>query len=491
MKKTIDKLKLKQRYTSLFSKNKDIPAGEPSKPVKESAKYDLTTGPILSKLLLVAIPVMGTQLMQMSYNLVDMLWVGRLGSDAISASGAAGLYMWLSVAFMLIGSVGAGIGVSQSIGRGDKEACQDYAQTALWINIALGIAFMLAMIVFCKQMVAFFNFSEDSVVQYAETYLSIAALSIPLTYITAVLSGTFNALGRTRIAFRCNACGIILNMVLDPILIFVFNLGIAGAAIATAFSQAFVCVLIIIAIKYNKNKPFPQFRIFKLPSIEKAKQIVKWTVPICLESLFFTFLVMVTSRLEASFGSDAMAMSRVGSQLESLTWMIGGGFGAAFTTFVGQNFGAEQQSRIKHGVRLSAGAMALYGLFVTVILAVFGKYLFALFLPDPILVQRSVLYLRILSICQIPMCLEAVSSGAFKGSGRTVPPSVVSTVSNILRVPLTYLLSYTSLGLIGVWLGITISSVIKGLWSLSWYLLAEKKAEKKQNKLDIPASACD
>ena len=96
-------------------------------------KFDLTRGPIPRKLLAIALPIVSTQIMQMTYNLTDMFWLGRVGYGAVAASGTAGLYIWLSVGFMLLGRMGAEIGVSQSFGRGDDTAALEYSQNAFFI----------------------------------------------------------------------------------------------------------------------------------------------------------------------------------------------------------------------------------------------------------------------------------------------------------------------------------------------------------------------
>jgi Na+-driven multidrug efflux pump len=187
---------------------------------------------------------------------------------------------------------------------------------------------------------------------------------------------------------------------------------------------------------------------------------------------------MVTSRIAASFGANAIAVGRVGSQIESLSWLIGGGFGSALVAFIGQNYGAGKWRRIHRGTRISAGAMTLWGSFVTFLLIVLGGAIFSVFLPDPALISLGAQYLFILAFAQLPTNLEIVAASAFKGTGRTIPPSLASIVSNVLRPPLAYVLARTSLGLDGIWLTITITSVLRGLWICLWYLLAGKKAER-------------
>jgi Na+-driven multidrug efflux pump len=188
---------------------------------------------------------------------------------------------------------------------------------------------------------------------------------------------------------------------------------------------------------------------------------------------------MTTSRIETSFGADAVAVSKIGSQIESLSWLIGGGFGSALVVFIGQNYGAEKWERIRRGVAISALVMALWGVFVTLFLLVLGKTVFALFLPVPRLISLGRSYLFILAFAQLPMNMEAVGAGAFKGTGRTIPPSLASITTNAIKPVLAWALSRTSLGIYGVWIGLSITALIRGAWICLWYAGAERKRANK------------
>jgi len=182
-----------------------------------------------------------------------------------------------------------------------------------------------------------------------------------------------------------------------------------------------------------------------------------------------------------------MAMSRVGSQIESLTWLVGGAFGTALIAFVGQNYGAEKWDRIRITFKTASLVMICYGLFVTFLLAVPGRYIFGFFLPDAELIERSVLYLRILAICHVPLCLEAVSGNTFRGLGKTMPPAIINTTCNVLRVPLVYFLSseFVGIGLPGVWIGIATSGVIKGVWSYTWCSVTAMRDVRRKAKTEV------
>ena len=435
----------------------------------QNAEYNLTEGGILKKLLLVAVPIMGTQFMQMAYSLTDLFWLGRVGSDAVAAAGAAGMYLWLSFGFLLIGRMGAEIGVSQNLGRGDKKTALAFCQNAMIIAVLLGLLFGLAMVLFSKSLIGFFRFRETEVAAAGAEYLFITGLPMPLVFVTAVAVGSFNASGNSRTPFILNSLGLIANVILDPVFIIFMGQGVRGAAIATAISQFISCAAILGALFVSKARPFSMFSLRFKPEIHKISRLFKWALPIGIESILFCFLSMVCSRLEASFGADAIAVGKIGGQIESLSWLVGGGFGSALIAFIGQNYGADKWDRINHGTRIAAVFMALYGTCITLLFIFFGGIIFSFFLSSPSLVALGKEYLFIFAFAQLFMNLETVASGAFKGTGRTLPPSLVSIATNAIKPILAYILSRTSLGLSGIWIAVTITTVVRGLWICIWY----------------------
>jgi putative MATE family efflux protein len=438
---------------------------------------NLTSGGIIKKLLMLAAPIAASNLMQMAYNLTDMFWLAKLGPHAVAASGAAGMYMWLSVGFLLIGRMGTEIGVSQSLGRGDKKAALEYSQNSMVIALAAGLVYGAFLLIFRDSCIGFFRFREEQVAQDAVVYLSIVAAFMPLNFAMAVIGGAFTAAGDSRTPFIAMAVGILANVVLDPIFIQVLNLGVAGAALATVISQVLVLVSVFVGYLGMGIRPFAGFRLFGPIEGAKVLQILKWSTPIALENIFFCFLSMVTSRVEAGFGADAVAVSRIGSQVESLSWLIGAGFGSALVVFIGQNYGAGREDRIREVIKLSAVILSGWGLFVMAFIWFAGPAVFSLFFPDRELLALGTSYLRILTFCQLSMNIEALGSGAFKGSGKTIPPSVVVISTNALKPVLALVLSRTSLGLQGVWIGVVISANLRGIWMNLWYAVERRKGK--------------
>ncbi|HHW23254.1 MAG TPA: MATE family efflux transporter [Clostridiaceae bacterium] len=448
-----------------------------------SKTHDLTQGSILKKLLRIAVPIMGTQLMQMTYNLTDMFWLGQTEQSvvAVASSGLAGMYMWLGMALLLIGRMGSEIGTSQNLGKKNTESARGYAQDSAFISLILGLIYGLILLIFAEPLVKVLSVNDQTVFKNTCSYLRIIAAGIPLTYLSAAVTGVFNGAGNSRLSFWANAVGLLVNMILDPLMILVFGWDVKGAAIATVIAQATVCGLFVCFVKRHPHRPFESFRIMVRSDPERVRQIIRWSLPVALESGAFTILAMVvTSMVSGWYGETAVAVQRVGSQIESLSWLIGGGFSSAITAFVGQNYGAEKWARIRKGYRISLFTLLAWEAAVTILLIFGGRYFFSLFLREPPgILDMGETYLRILAACQLFMGLEGACAGTFRGMGRTLPPSVCSITSNLIRPALCWWFS-TWMGLNGLWLGITASGMLRGAMVFVWYTFYERQLPKEE-----------
>jgi putative MATE family efflux protein len=265
-------------------------------------------------------------------------------------------------------------------------------------------------------------------------------------------------------------------MVLDPLMILVWGWGVQGAAIATVIAQSVVCALFLLFVKRHAHRPFRHFHILGLMDRVRVRQILRWSLPIAVESGAFTALAMVvTGMISAWYGETALAVQRVGGQIESLSWLIGGGFASAVTAFVGQNYGAQKWARIRRGYRIALASLLAWEALVTLLLILSGQFLFSLFLPEsPEILDMGATYLRILAGCQLFMALEGACAGTFRGIGKTLPPSLCSIASNLLRPVLCWLFAQW-MGLNGIWFGLVVSAALRGSLMFVWFTLYERQ----------------
>ena len=447
---------------------------------KENTKqYDLTNGGILHKLLLVALPVIGMQLMQMVYNLSDMFWMGRLGTDSLAAAATCGMYLWLSMGFMVLGRIGAEIGVSQSIGSGDVESARTYTINAFALAVFFGLFVGAAMLFGNAPLVGFFNIRESTVVWQAERYLAISGVGIPFMFMASVIAGAFTGAGNSKLIFYINAIGIVFNLILDPIAIFVLDMGITGAAVTNILGQFLGFVLSLWALYRHPARPFEKIKLLSRLQPRAMVRIFRWGLPVMLEGLLFPFLSMLITRVVAGFGATAIAAQRIGSQAESLTWLIAGGFCTAVTSFIGQNFGAGKEQRIRKGMRLSFIMLSIYGSMVTFVLYFLGEPIVRIFTSNQSVIEITVKYLQIAAFCQLVCCYEPLFAGYFRGIGLTVPPSAVSILGNVLRTAAVFVLAYVGLDLMGVYWIITLGAILRGGLLIFWYFISTGRAKYK------------
>ena len=442
----------------------------------KARRYDLTQGPILKKLVTLSLPIMATSFMQMAHNMTNMFWLGKLGREYVAAAGLAGQFLWLSMAFMLMCRIGAEIGVSQNMGQGKPDEAKKYAQNGFMLAIFIGIVFTIVVITARSYLIRFFNMDDPYVVALGSSYLAVIALSLPFTFGHFVVTGVYGGYGNTKIPFYINSLALAINIVLSPILIFVLGFGMYGAAISLIVANATNFCLKMWVMKGYSGRPFEQYTIFAKVAWDKIGQILRWGVPVAVESFLFTTLFMVVSRLISSeFGVGAVAAHNVAMNIESLAFMAAGGFASAITAFIGQNYGAKKWGRMRSTYRVATGVMAVYGVIVTLTLFALATPLISIFLDDPmdIIIGRD--YLRIIGLAQFLFCLEGVATGSFRGQGATFKPTVASVSSNVLRVIVAYSLAGTALGINGVWVGIATAMTVRSVWILVWYRLSARR----------------
>lgn len=428
---------------------------------------NLIEGEISSTLAKLALPIMGTAFIQMAYNLIDVMWLGRLSTNAVAAAGTAGYFMWFGEGLVMISQIGLGVTVAQSYGRREYDKAREYVSNGIQLDLFIAILYSLILYIFSRQIIGFFNIEDIEVYNMSVNYLKIIALGMAFHFLNPVLSVILNSSGNSVTPFKINTLGLLVNIILDPLLIFglgpIKGLGVEGAALATILSQAIVFVIFIILGK-SSDRLYSHVKLFTRPDFSHVKRIVKLGFPAFLQISAHSGISMILTRIIAEFGAIPIAVQSVGSKIESISWMTADGFSAAISAFIGQNYGAEKYDRIRKGYRKGMEIVGGIGIFATLLLIFGARPLFKIFIPnDPEALEIGVNYLRILGASQFFMSVEIGTAGSFNGLGRTLTPSVVGVSLNAFRIPLAIFLSgYTALGLNGIWWSISISSILKG-----------------------------
>lgn len=438
---------------------------------------DLTQGGIFRQLTMLALPLMAISFIQMAYNLVDIIWIGRLGSESVAAVGAVGMLMWMMNSAAMISKVGAEISIGQSIGARRPDQASLYASHTTTIALLLGISFSLFFLLFPQPYISFYKL-EENIATEATGYLQIITAWIPITFLVLNFSGIYIGSGRSDIPFYFNATGLVFNILLDPLLIFgagpIPALGVRGAALATVISQGIVLLLFVRHLK-KKDGLFGRFRFIIRPRRRHTLNILKLGLPVAAMNVYFAFINMNLARTASLYGGHLGLMSQTtGGQIEGITWNTSNGFCTALGSFVAQNFAARKIGRANRAFRYTLMMLGTLGIMVTIAFVLFGEQIFSVFVPEKAAYEAGGEYLLIIGVSQIFMMLEITTQGMFNGFGKTTPPAIISIVFNTLRIPIAMLLG-TKMGVAGVWWAISLTSIIKGIILFSWYLIMQKK----------------
>lgn len=419
---------------------------------------NLTSGSIGKELLLLALPLTIANIVNIAYNMIDMFYIGKVGGEALSAVGSAGFYLWLASSIVFFSKQGMEILISQAIGRKNEHESRDVVKTGIILNVIISLVYGLFTLLFASTLISFFRMDSQYIHDLGVSYLQVGSIAIILMMINQNLMSVFQARGQTNNVLIFNGLGLLLNIVLDPILILNFDLGVVGAALATVFANVLVFALSAFSL-YRFERQFdykPRF------SNIIAKKMLKLSYPTGCYQVFYTFIAMVISSFAVQYGDYVMAGQRIGSQIESLSWMMASGLGIAAGVFTGQNVGAQNKQRINIAYRYLFIFSTVYGFILFLLFAFKATPIIELFSNDPQIVSVGVDYLFFLAFCQAFTLYEGVGAGYFNGFGMTKIASFFSISGNLLRLILVIVLAKL-IGLNGIWVAISISGIYRGL----------------------------
>lgn len=437
-------------------------------------KNYLLHGDIKSTLIKMALPLMGISFIQITYNLVDMFWLGRYSDAAVAAVGTAGLINYIGNSLAMVGRVGAATWISQSYGRRNYNDVIGYIENGMKVNIFISIVYSILAALFMNNFLNFFTLTE-TVRTYAVEYLRIQIAGMVIVFLNPMFAVSYNSMGDSMTPFKLSVIGLILNFIMDPLFIYVFNMGVKGVALATVLAQA--VVLIIFILVSRKDEIMGVMDLRQKTDIAKVKNIVKVGLPASVQSTGMAIIASVLNTFISRFGPMPMAVFSLGIQIESICWMTADGFAVAVASFMGQNLGAENYDRMEDGFKESVKLFILIGAIASGLLIFFGENLIGVFMPnDPAAIAEGGRLLKIMGVSEILMAIEIGINGALSGVGLTRFPAFNGLIGNALRIPLALILM-PHFGILAIWMVISITMALKGISAMIAYRLIKTKTQ--------------
>ena len=434
---------------------------------------DMTTGSVRKKLLLLAWPVMLSHLLQTLYNLADAFWLGKLGRQALAAPTITMHVFFLGFALAMgIGAAGTTL-VSQYKGAGDERKASQVGGQLFVLLTAVGTVLGIAGFILTPHILNLLQTPADSW-QMTYDYMRWIFTGFPLMFAFFVYQSISTGLGDTVGPMQVNLMTVILNVVLDPILIFGLGpfpeMGVVGAAVATVLSRALASGIGLARLFRGRNG----FRLTAgnmVPDASMIRKILKVGLPVGLgqlgTSFGFTFMIGIVN----SFGSAMTAAFGVGNRIIHMAMVPAMGLSQANATAVGQNLGAGSPERAE---RSSYSALLLIGVILlpmALCMFFFGGDIARAFVDDPEVIELGRTMFRVTTPSVFVFGFVLVLLGSFQGSGYTVPVMVLN-MSRLwaLRIPGAYLLAYTAgMGPMGIWWAMFISNTVTAVSGFIWF----------------------
>lgn len=392
-----------------------------------STVNNITEGVIWKQLLLFFFPILLGSFFQMLYNTVDAVIVGRyVGAHALAAVGATGTLINLLVGFFTGLASGATVIISQYFGGGNQKDVSRAVHTAIALSLVGGLVIMVIGLIICPTVLRWMSTPEDIMadsVLYTRMYFA----GIIGVLIYNIGSGILRAVGDSKhpLYFLIFCC--FVNIVLDWLFVAVFRWGVFGVAFATLLAQllsAFLVILTLMRTELSYKLHLKKIRF--TPDI--LTNIFKIGLPAGFNSVLYSLSNLLIQSWINSFGTSTVAAWTAYGKVDSIFWMILGAFGVSITTFVGQNFGAGKFDRMKRSVRICLSMAMGSSILLSIFVYFSCGFLLQIFTSDTSVIEIGIPMIRFLCPFYFAyVCIE-ILSGAIRGTGAALVPTIITAV---------------------------------------------------------------
>lgn len=395
----------------------------------------ITEGVIWKQLLLFFFPILFGTFFQQFYSTVDTIIVGRwVGKGALAAVGTTGPLINLLVGFFTGLASGAGVIISQGYGGEDDRRVSRGVHTALALSLVMGAAFTVIGIIISPGILQMMNTPAD-VMDQSVGYIRVYFAGMIPTLIYNMGTAILRSVGDSRRPLYFLIASSLLNIVLDVVFVVWLQMGVEGAAWGTVLSQVLAAALVVWSLLRSAGRSYGlEPRAIRFYS-DSLYDMLRVGLPTGLQSVMYTVSNLIVQAAINEFGTDVMAAWTVYGKLDAIFWMSVSSMGLAITTFAGQNFGAGKYERIHRGLAVSVGISAFITALCCGVFLGFGRPLFLIFNDDPAVVECGLDMLRFLVPSYFTyLCIE-VFSGALRGCGDSLMPTVLTCVGVcVLRI---------------------------------------------------------
>ncbi|MGB9812142.1 MAG: MATE family efflux transporter [Thermovenabulum sp.] len=442
--------------------------------------YDFTQGSILKHLIKFSIPLFLGNILQTLYNTVDSIWVGKfLGPNALAAVSVSFPIIFLLISLVMGITMATTVLVGQYKGAKNIDMVKKTINTSMYLLTISAVIISIVGIIFHKPILNIMNTPKE-IMESASGYLNIILAGLIFTFAYNAVSAILRGLGDSRTPLIFLFYTTVINIILDPIFIFgigpIPKMGINGAALATVIAQA---ISFFLAVNYlNKNNHLLSIKLNELGyDKDITVKIIKIGLPSGIQQTVVSLGMTAMMSIVNSFGPNIVAAWGAASKIDSFAFLPAMSVGLATSSISAQNIGAGKYERVSELLKWAGILSLIISGSITILIYAIPKILLSMFTNDINVLVAGTNILKILGFSYIPFGFMWVVNGIIRGAGATFIPMLISIVSLwVIRIPLAYFLSFhTLLNSNGIWLAMSISSIISTLLSYAYYLSGKWK----------------
>ncbi len=411
--------------------DKTVKAPEEGPQTRGAVKVDMTSGPLLRKIITFALPLIAGGMLQQSFNTIDVVVVGRwCGHQALAAVGSNGMIITMIINLFLGLSIGANVVVSHYIGRRDEEGIRRSVATVGILSVITGLLLMLVGVASARPLLEIAS-TPDDVIDLAALYLRIFFLGMPFIMIFNFGAAILRSLGDTRSPFYALIAGGLVNTALNLLLVLRFDMGVAGVGVATVVSNV-VSSAIIVTLLLRQSGPFRLVvKAMRFYGSQLGK-IMRIGLPAGLQGVVFSlsnFFILGNINL---FGAEASAGSAAALNFEYYCYFVINSFCQAAVSFVSVNYAAGHYDRCRRAFRICMAASVIGCGALNILLVIFREPVIALFTEQASVAGYAYIRMEIVLLLQFMASSYEIAGGALRGLGYSLTPAVLTVFGTCL-----------------------------------------------------------
>lgn len=388
---------------------------------------DMLSGSLADKILLFALPLAATAILQQLFNVADVAVVGQfVGKEAMAAVGSNSAIINLIVNLFTGVALGSNVIIAQAIGRSDQKNISRIVHTSILFAVIAGVVMTVLGELFAPQ-ILYATQVPDDVMPMAVSYLRIYMAGMPVIFLYNFEAAIFRSKGDTRTPLIALVLSGVINVGLNLLLVLVFHMSVEGVAIATVAANLISSAILFILLLRSKDMIYVRFSEFRIDG-RLLVNILKVGLPAGIQSAMFSIANIIIQSAINSLGATVMAGSSAAFNLEVLSFFVMNSFGQACTTFVGQNYGAGNMKRCRQVFYRTLILSYIFTAAMCGLILLFARQLVGLFNPDPTVIDIGVERLQILFFAYILHTFQEAGSGYLRGFGKSMYPAVSSLI---------------------------------------------------------------